>query len=100
MQFDTGANFQHNVDINGDSAGLTGFVKAGTGFQNNRDVLSGGWAYVQATPTFRQFPTDNKPCRLTPWFFATPVLQYYRHPNTRSDLRDIAALGTTTKNSF
>ena len=50
MQFDTGAIFQNNVDINGDSAGLTGFVKAGTGFQNDRVVLYVGWAYVQATP--------------------------------------------------
>jgi len=50
VQFDTGAIFQNNVDINGDSAGLTGFVKAGTGFQNDRAVLYVGWAYVQATP--------------------------------------------------
>jgi carbohydrate-selective porin OprB len=68
--------------------GLTAYVKAGTGFwhdrnvvhhwvatgldyeglfpKRTRDVLYGGWSFVRASDGFVAFQTDNKPCRLTP----------------------------------
>jgi carbohydrate-selective porin OprB len=68
--------------------GLTAFVKAGTGFWDEknvlkqwfatgldyeglfhgrpRDVIYGGWAVVLATDDFVQFQTDRAPCRLVP----------------------------------